>query len=547
MPDLRIRPLGPITQALSSLRNSLFTPPQNTIAGISDNLWPNPLQPVNPISPVGAQPLRFPINWGQNINFQSRDTAQYSADQLRVLSKYIVARICIENNKDILCRMPRKIQLKRKPGESIKERAKRAKGDDTLVMLNKFIDRPNPQEDWSDFLRPLLDDMLVIDAASIFVGRNKKTKKVQELRWVEGGSITRLVDANGFTPAPPSPAYQQTWQGYPRLDLTTQQLVYRPRNIVYRGEPWTALYGMSPTEQVAKEIEIGMQRLQFIMDFYSEGTIPGAVLFAPRDVPADKIKEAQLFIDSDLAGNLSKRRRIQIFQGLQMEGKTEQVWQPKEPALTDAFDEMHIRKIAFAYGTSPQRLMRAMNRASATAVQESAEEEGTLPWLSWLKGTIDYIIQILMGYEEYEFVPDPFVELDSLKLAMADGEDLKVGLFTRNQKLEARGEEPSDNPAFDQAFIITPQGDVPVGTLIKPPGPTGSLGSRTPSGGSQPKAGNRVSASSSLAAKTNGHTHWVGCSVHKETYPRIACAGCVRAEIAAQEQQYQQSQSIEGY
>lgn len=549
-PNPIIRPLGPIVNAVRQFRQSLYSPPKTTIDNISENLWPNPLQPVTPMAPIGAQPLKYPFPWGQNLTFTPRYDSLYSAAYLRYLSTYIIARICIENNKDILCRMPWKVQLKPLPGETSKDRAKRGHGDEILLKLNRFFDRPNYSDDWPEFLRPILEDMLVIDAASIFIGRQQGTGKVSELRWVEGASITRLIDANGWTPKPPNVAYQQLWEGYPRVDLTTDQLVYRPRNIVYRGTATSAIYGMSPVEQIVKEIEIGIQRLQYIYDFYSEGTIPGGILFAPLNTPPEKIAEAQKFLDSEMAGQLARRRRLSIFQGFQADGKNEQYVFPKEPSLTDIFDELHIRKICFAFGTSPQRLMRQMNRASAVTVQESAEEEGTLPWLSWLKGTIDYVIQVVMGFKEYESAFDAFVELDKLKQAMADGEDIKMGLYTRNEKREERGDDPRPEPEADELNVLTAQGLVPLqyAPRVVPGGQGQATSSRTPKGGAQPRATATVNATSSLTTNkgANGSSKWIGCEYHKLTGPQSSCYYCVRSTMAAFERE-RQEEAIEVY
>lgn len=521
---------NPLSQAARNLGDALFSPPRTFIDSINDNIWPNPLQPITPMAPPGSGVLGWPVQWGQNVNYTPRYDADYNSEQLRQLSKYVVARICVENNKDILTRMPWRIQLRPLPGETAKDRQKRSKGDEILLKLSRFFERPNWEQDWGEFLRPVLDDMLIIDAASIFVGRLKKTGSIAELRWVDGASITRLVDEHGWTPKPPNPAYQQLWEGYPRVDLTTDQLVYRPRNIAPRGTYTSYFYGYSPTEQIAKEIEVGIARLQFVLDFYTKGSIPGGMLFAPLNTPPDKIKEAQQFLDSDLAGNLARRRQLQILQGFRDASTKEDVVFPKEPDLTDTFDELHIRKICFAYGTSPQRLMRQVNRASANAMQESAEEEGTLPWLRWLKGTMDYIIQNLMGYRDYEFAFDPFVELDKLKQAMADAEDLKVGLYTRNEKRQDRGDDPIDEPEADQLMVLTAQGLVPLDYRppAKAPGTSGPSGSPSiPKGGAQPKATRSVNA----AQKTNGHSRWDGCSKHKDSYPRVSCSDCIRAEM----------------
>ena len=265
------------------------------------------------------------------------------------------------------------------------------------------------------------------------------------------------------------------------------------------------------------------------------------MLFVPIDTPTEKIKEAQQFLDSDLAGNLAKRRQLQILQGFQESGKGENLHFPKEPEMAGVFDELHIREICFAYGTSPQRLMHQMNRASASAIQESAEEEGTLPWLKWLKGTVDYIIQVLMKYEEYEFQFDPFVELDKLKQAMADAEDVKIGLYSRNEKRQERGDDPVDDPEADQLMIMTNQGLVPLDYKPPKPGQT-SQSSPVPRGGAQPKASAQVKATAeSRAQKTNGHSRWDGCSKHRDSYPRASCSECIRSEMDYQAKIYKEA------
>jgi hypothetical protein len=334
-----------------------------------------------------------------------------------------------------------------------------------------------------------------------------------------------MVDSNGWTPRPPDVAYQQLWEGYPRIDLTTDQLVYRPRNIVPRGFSASFLYGMSPTEQLAEEIKIGIARLQYAANFYSEGTIPGGILFAPVGTPADKIKEAQQWLDSDLAGQLAKRRRLQILQGFQAEGKNEQLHFPKEPVLADIFDEVHTRKICFGYGVSPNRLMKQMNRASAEQAQQAAEEEGTLPWLDWVKSTMDTILQIHMGYKEYEFVFDPFEEFDRLKQSMADAKDIEIGLYSRNEIREGRGSEPRDEKEADELNVVTGQGLVPL--TYAPRNPAGGAGP----GGTQPGHTTQVrtgAASGKQAGEARtAKTVWIGCKKHAGDYPRTHCQDCI--------------------
>jgi len=543
-----IRQLGPMVIALNNARTALYKPPQTTISTIPDDAYPNPLQPITPMGPPKAEPLSFPFNFGENLNIQARYDAEIGTEELRRLSQYPLARVCIENNKDILTRMPWRIQLTPIQGETTKDRAKRSSKDPVLKALNRFFARPNPEQDWEQFLRPILEDMLVLDAASIFVTRDGKNN-ITGLRWVEGASITRKIDEHGWTPQPPSTAYQQLYEGYPRLDFTTDQLIYRPRNIVPRNTISSYLYGYSPCEQMAYEIRIGIERLKFVYNFYSEGTIPGGILFAPINTPPEKIKEAQQWLDSDLAGQLAKRRRLQILQGFQQEGKTEQFTFPKEPVLADLFDEVHIRKICFAFGTSPTRLMRMINRSSSESQQQSAEEEGTMPWLNWLKAAMDFIIQVKMGHDAYEFAFDPVIELDALKQAEGDKIDISIGLKTRNQVLEDRGIDPSDEPAADELSVITSSGVIPLNMAeklatmaIRSQGSGGASGGgakvRTTAQGKVGGSDGRTSdnyASIDKDAATNGN----GNGYHKSSvctkhygYPRAFCADCIASTEA---------------
>lgn len=532
-----VRPLSPIVTALNRAKNALYSAPQTTIQGVDENIWPSPLQPVTPMGPPKAQPLGWPFDWGTNIVITPRWDAEYSAAELRYLATYPLARVCIENNKDMITRMPHRIQLKPLPGETSKARAERSKRDTTLRDLNKFFDNPNPQQDWEQWLRPILEDMLVIDGACVFLGRNAKTGKLQELRYIEGASITVLVEEHGWTPPPPSPAYAQNWEGYPRIEFTTDQLIYRPRNIVPRNSKSSFLYGFSPTEQMATEIKIGMERLRYIFDFYKSGSVPGFMHFVPPNVSPDKIKEAQQYLDATYGGNLEKRRQYQLMQGWQETGHTEQFFEPKEPALADLFDEVHTRKICFAYGTSPQRLQRAMNRSSAQSAQESAEEEGTLPWMAWLKSFIDDIIQNKMNQPEYEFAFDPFHEMDRLKQSNADKIDVDAGLYTRNEARERRGDDPRPEPEADQLNVTTTMGVIPLGTVVSQNNAGETKSGRNPiSNAPPPPHGVKVSGS-------NGHSVWATCKKHANSYPREFCSDCMNTEAA----QFTKAEEVEQY
>ena len=462
---------------IASSITSLGKPSTPTIRGVETSDLFGPLQPFLPIAPPGTEARGFQYWPGQNLVTPPRPDAELNAARLKLLSQYPVARICIENVKDVITDMPRQVQIRAMPGESKRDVAARAKGDKTLQVLNAMWDYPDGEHDWSEWLRPLLEDMLVIDGGSVL---NRSRKNQPEFRVISGDTITRLITTEGYTPLPPSPAYAQNWSGSPGtgtgipfVQLTTQQLIYKPRNISPRDTIASCMYGYSPTEQIKDELEIGIGRLLFIKAYYETGTIPDMMHIVPPNVDPAEIEKAQQLLTSELAGQLQKRRQIQMIQGFverdQPGGSSgDQFIFPKEALLSDPFDDLHIKKIAFAYGTSPARLQKMMNRAATETNQESAAEEGTLPFLRWVKSSVcDYIIQRIMGFTQYEMAFDTQRESDVEKQSTADGNDINNGVRTMNQAREDRGLDPMAEPWADKLGVKTPAGWTPLEEIIK--------------------------------------------------------------------------------
>ena len=136
---LTIRPLGQMVAALNRYGQNLFQPPNDSIRGIDPQQWPTPLQPVKPMAPEGTEPKGFQFWEGQNLLWTPRADAEYSAATLKQLATYPLARICIENTKDSLCKIPWEIQLRNQPGETKKQTAKRAEGDANLHQAESLL------------------------------------------------------------------------------------------------------------------------------------------------------------------------------------------------------------------------------------------------------------------------------------------------------------------------------------------------------------------------------------------------------------------------
>ena len=496
MPRSPIIDLGGVAQAIGRYIDSVYRKPENTISGINPSNFPTAGQPITPIGPPGSKPLAWPFSYSQNLTYTPRYDSVYSAAQLRQLATYPLARMCIDNAKDILGQIPWSIELRQQPGESRRDvesrRRVKSKGDENIYKVAKMFERPDGYRDWDEWLRPLLEDMLVIDAASILILRNRSGQPIG-FEQVPGDPISVYVDDEGRRPAAPSPAYAQLWQGMPRVDLTTDQLVYRPRNIVPRGGIYSSyLYGQSPSEGLATEIEIGIQRLAYVYAYYDKGALSNLIHVVPARVDADELRQAMQWVNAELSGNFGARRKYRIIQGFQEDGKPDQFLEPKEPILADLFDDIMIRKFAFVYGSSAQRLQKQLNRASAQASQQAANEEGIRPWMTWTKKRIDFLIQVVMGMSDYEITFSPYFETDYAKRSKADTDYLKEGALTRNEVREDLGRDPSKNPDADKLMITTPNGTVELGETIV-------------SGKGGDPAGPTPSAPKPPAGKVNGH------------------------------------------
>src|SRR5260370_33560593 len=134
----------------------------------------------------------------------------------------------IENVCDMISGMQTTAGLKREVGESGASHKKRTKDDKTLPKLQALIDQPNPEETRQDFVRAVLQDMLVGDWASVLVRKTPKVE-VKEIRAIDGATTTRNITKQGYTTEPPSPPYAQLWYVIPMVDLTTDQLIHAVR------------------------------------------------------------------------------------------------------------------------------------------------------------------------------------------------------------------------------------------------------------------------------------------------------------------------------
>ena len=152
-----------------------------------------------------------------------------------------------------------------------------------------FLARPDRRRSFGDWLRMLVEDLLVIDAATIYYDR---AGKLYSLDVVDGATIKPLIGEDGRAPEPPDPAYQQILHGVPAADFSADELLYLPRNV-----RTAKLYGMSPVEQIALAVNIaitvGTGRPGESLDYREDHLDNHKISASQRKPPTKKLIDAE--------------------------------------------------------------------------------------------------------------------------------------------------------------------------------------------------------------------------------------------------------------
>lgn len=361
-----------------------------------------PFNPGQPLQPVFQEPMQgrqwdYPV--GYNMRYVPRQDEPISFAQLRALAdNYDLLRLVIETVKDQVCMVGFKV----KPKDSNKTEDARCK------EVEEFLAFPDRQHTWQQWLRQVLEDMLVIDAATVYP-RMTKGGKPYALELMDGALIKRVLDVSGRTPLPPEPAYQQYVKGVPAVDYSLDELIYFPRN-----SRTNRVYGFSHVEQIIITVNIAIRRQLHQLQYYTDGSTPDSIIGCPPEWNPDQIKQFQDFWDSILLGNTAARRGARFIPG----GAT--IIDTKDKALKDEYDEWLARVVCFAFGREPTPFIKQMNRATAENATEAAKEQGNAPILAWIKNLIDLIIWKYFGYRDLECSYEQQKDVDPLIQAQVD-------------------------------------------------------------------------------------------------------------------------------
>lgn len=398
------------TQRLDSWRASGFFPPVPAPAPVAQD----------------AGGRQFDYSQGFNLIMRPRheENGGVSFRELRALAdNYDLLRLVIETRKDQLAALSWNIV----PRSADDDKA--LKNDERIKKIEKFLRRPDGVMPWSDWLRMLLEDMLVIDAATVYPRKNKGGD-AHSWEVVDGATIKILIGEDGRIPLAPAPAYMQVIKGLGVAEFTTEELFYRPRN----RRSWKH-YGYSPVEQIMMTVNIALRRQLTQLNHYTEGNIPEALVSCPPEWSADDVAAMQASFDQ-LAGTGNLKSQLKVIPG------GTNVTFTRDPKLQDQFDEWLARIVAYAFSVSPQALVQMMNRATAETAAETAQLEGLAPLQLWVQNFINDLIEQEFGTDEFMFEWDGGEELDPKTQAEIHQIYVNMGVLDTEEVRKDIGRDP---------------------------------------------------------------------------------------------------------
>lgn len=412
--------------------------------------WFGPLAPMAPAAPAEVAGRQWDYPAGYNLAIGPRTYAPITFDTLRQLADgWDLLRLVIETRKDQVARMAWTI----KPRTDAK-----SEGDCAQASRAKlFFQRPDGLRGWADWLRLLLEELFVIDAPALYCRRDR-AGRLAALMPLDGATIKPVIDAWGRPPQPyeesgrtvwPT-AYQQVLKGFPAVDYSMRDLVYRPRN-----PRLNRAYGFSPVEQILATVNIALRRQLFLTDYYTEGNIPDSLIGVPNEWTPDQIASYQKHWDAYFSGEAGKRRRAKFVPG----DVAKTFVQTKEPELKTIFDDWLARIVCFAFSVSPQALVSQMNRATAETQKQLAEEEGFAPILAWVKALVDDILaQEFSADLEFAWTPTASIDPEAQERMLSSY--TSRGILTLNEARAALGRTPLPDAVADTAMTLTASGYV---------------------------------------------------------------------------------------
>lgn len=427
-----MKPLTSPTQVSAPFLTRLRQGWQWVVANKPADGFFGPGAPLPTSAPIEAAGRMRDFDMLANVNPYPRADEPVSMEQLLYLAdNHGLTRLAIETRKDQLTKTPWSIRKKTKA-----EGKSKGDVDEELMNFFRFPDGVHSYTQWS---RMIWEDMLTLDAPSVFVRRDAGGQ-VCAFEPIDGASITPKINAWGRTPTEGT-AFTQQIKGLPAIRYGVNDLIYFPRNPRTRHA-----YGFSPVEQILVTINISLRREDYQLQYYQSGSTSDLIVSAPESLSnsPENLRKFRTWLNDTLSGNSKARRQAMVVAN----GTT--FHDTKEKALKDEYDEWLARVVCYAFSLPPTPFVKQMNRGTANTSQQAALQEGLEPFKIWHKEFMEQCL-LRMDRDDVELCFEQELPADPMQRAQIFA--LSLGGTTawmevdEIRQIEGRDPMPKPDPA----------------------------------------------------------------------------------------------------
>jgi hypothetical protein len=347
--------------------------------------------------------------------------AMLSFPMLRALAQVKEVRLNIELIKRQICGMEWEI-VPDVPTVDV--------GDATYQMtvetdaIKQFFEKPDGVNEWDAWLKMLLEDLLVIDAVTIYP--DMQFGELRSLDIVDGATMRPLLDARGRIPHPPMPAFTQILYGIPSTWYDAKSVIYKPLNAKTH-----TVYGESPIEWVLTAINTAIRHDAQRIGAFTDGNIPGAIVFVDVQNPEQKaiIEE---YTDAIMKGDIARASKLLFLPS----GTGSNVYPFAQNDVDNtAIDEYLFKVVCWAFGNSPAEFGltdgAGLGGAGYMAGAENTQYRSMIdPVSKYVAQLINRIIREFMNRRDAKFqFKDADPQEDKLQQVQVDQGYINAGVY----------------------------------------------------------------------------------------------------------------------
>ena len=148
--------------------------------------WFGPQNPMAPTAPLEVAGRAWNFAPGYNLNQQPRSYEAVTFGMMKQLADgYDLMRLVIETRKDQIAKLKWKFRAKADADPKTKDKTTPDQ-QNRIDYLTSFFTKPDGVNRWRPWLRSLLEDKFVLDAATLYLRRNRGGQRDAASRWGPG-------------------------------------------------------------------------------------------------------------------------------------------------------------------------------------------------------------------------------------------------------------------------------------------------------------------------------------------------------------------------